>query len=209
MSFRLALADDHTIFRKTLSNYITHNWKELEVKIEAEDGRDLLEKMKRQKVDLVLTDIQMPELSGIEVTRLIMRDFQGVKVMGLSMFSQLYYIKKLVESGATGFVRKSADPDNMLECIKKVLAGEMGFCQKTTELLNKTTLNMADKAQTLSEKEIRILKLVFEEKSNEEIGQDLGLSTRREQMIVQELMDKLGVRSRVGLVKWMVENGVG
>jgi DNA-binding NarL/FixJ family response regulator len=203
---KLALVDDHDLLRKGLKSTFQTIYN-CEVKIEARNGIELFEKMSRQKVDLVVTDLSMPGMNGFEVVKIMGRDHKNVKVVILSLYDHLLYVKQLVADGALGYILKSAEIPDIVQCFEKVMKGELAFCKQTTEMLLKSALKKNQDQIELTERDVQILKLVFDDKSNEEISKILEITPRREQMLMQELMEKLGVSSRVGMVKWVYEHG--
>lgn len=204
---RIALVDDHQIFRAGLKNLIEQhpNW---EVRLEGGNGHELLEQLPRHKIDLVITDIQMPGMDGFELTRIVKRDYKGIRVMVLSMHAQVYLIQKMLDLGACGYVLKEAHPQDLLRCIEHASADRPIFCQESTNLLIKSALRRKDLGIQFTDRDFALSELLLKEKSDEDIAQTLGLTTRRVKDLVQDLIDKTHVKTRVGLVRWMLENGL-
>lgn len=204
-AIRIGLVDDHTLFREGIVRILKEDTS-LHIRIEASSGKELLDKMVRTKVDMVFTDISMPEMDGIEVTRLIRRDFKEVPVVGLSMLGQQHYIQEIMDAGASGFVMKSALPTEMVEAVKQAVKGKTFFCKETTNVLFKELGRT--KGPNLSARELEVLRLIFEEKTETEIADHLGVSPKTIHNDIKGLKEKLEVKNNVGLAKWVITNGI-
>lgn len=206
-SIKIGLADDHHLFRNGVKNALEAD-PHLEVKLEAADGEELLQKMTRQRVDVVVTDINMKPMDGIQMTKIIKRDFKGVKVVGLSMYGFSFHIRKMLDAGAEGYMMKSASPDELVCSVKQVLGGKMFFCKETSEVLLSELVKTKGRHPILTERDFQVLDLIFQEKSEEFIARELETSQKTIHRTIVELMDKLGVETKVGLVKWIIEKGL-
>lgn len=204
---RIALVDDHTLFRNGLVRLIEEDPK-LEVRVEAGSGQELLEKISRQKVDVLFTDISMPGMDGMELTQWVARDHKHVKILGLSQHYDLYHIKRMMELGASGYLLKDADLADLLMAPKVVMKGERYFCRHTADQLFLAAMNKTRGEARLDEMDYQLLQWVYEEKPEEDMAREWEVSGKTIQRKINELIDKLGVKSRVGLVKWVMENGL-
>jgi len=165
-------------------------------------------------VDIVLMDIDMPVMNGIEATKQIIKDFPNVKVVILSMHKEGGLIKNLIAIGAHGFLLKNSDQNELIGAIRKVASGDRYFSPDVTmSLLSKTSINTTafDSMETLSqltERETEILKLIAEGYSNKEIGEKLFISHRTVDTHRTNLMKKLDVNNIAGLIKFAIQNGL-
>lgn len=199
---KIAIVDDHPLYRTGVRSMLEKS-NRYDVKIEAGNGKELLEKMSRQKVDLVITDINMPEMDGFELARILCRDYKAVKVLINSMSEEILLIKKLLEIGVHGFVLKATDGVELLQCLERILENKPGLCSKTEKLLFNKLLQKDAEVPQLCNREKQLLYLIDEEKSKEEIGAIFAISTRRSEMLIRNLKEKLQVKTQVGLVKWL------
>lgn len=210
---RYALADDHTIFRQGLK-MILSQYPEFEFVCEAENGEELLQKLEETPTEIVLLDLSMPVMDGIDTAKNIADLFPKTRVLILSMHDEEAIIAHAMQMGANGFMLKNSDPSTIAMAIHSII--ETGYyfndvvsaatikkliTQKPSDLLLKTTLE-------LSEKELTILRLICEEKTSAEIGEKIYLSTRTVEGIRTALMDKLGARNIAGLVAFAYKNGL-
>ena len=210
---RLLIVDDHQIIIDGLKSLLED---EADFKLmgEANNGKEALEILKLLDVDIVLMDIDMPVMNGIEATKQILKDFQNVKVVILSMHKEGGLIKNLIAIGAHGFLLKNSDQTELINAIRKVALGDRYFSPDVTmSLLSKTSLNTSsfkgiDLLSQLTERETEILKLIAEGYSNKEIGEKLFISHRTVDTHRTNLMKKLDVSNIAGLIKFAIQNGI-
>jgi DNA-binding NarL/FixJ family response regulator len=208
---KVALADDHKIFRDGIKmalkdrNYLKILW-------EAEDGKDLMHKMKIKQPDILLMDIRMPELDGTNAIGLIRKEHEDVKIIVLSMYDDQEMITRMMEMGANAYLTKTTDPEEIYEAILTCMNDDFYF----NDLVNKAVLSkLQTKKQVrqfypnpikFSEKEIRILKLLAEDKTTEEISKEVFLSPRTIETIRQKMKEKVGAKTIAGLVMYAMRN---
>jgi two-component system response regulator NreC len=210
---RLLIVDDHQIIIDGLKSLLED---EADFKLigEANNGKEALDILKILDVDIVLMDIDMPIMNGIEATKQILKDFQNVRVVILSMHKEGGLIKNLIAIGAHGFLLKNTDQAQLIEAIRKVASGDKYFSPDVTmSLLNKTTTNTStvdgiELLSQLTERETEILKLIAEGFSNKEIGEKLFISHRTVDTHRTNLMKKLDVSNIAGLIKFAIQNGI-
>jgi two-component system response regulator NreC len=210
---RLLIVDDHQIIIDGLKSLLED---EADIKLlgEANNGKEALDILRLLDVDIVLMDIDMPIMNGIEATKHILKDFPNVKVVILSMHKEGGLIKNLISIGAHGFLLKNSDQAQLIEAIRKVAYGDKYFSPEVTmSLLNKTSINTSafngiDLLSKLTERETEILKLIAEGYSNKEIGEKLFISHRTVDTHRTNLMKKLDVNNIAGLIKFAIQNGV-
>lgn len=211
MVIKIALADDHKIFRDGIKmalkgkDYLRILW-------EAEDGKDLMHKMKLKKPDVLLMDIRMPELDGVNAIALIRKEYDDVKIIVLTMYDDQEMISKMLELGANAYLTKTSDPDEIYQAILSCMNDDFYF----NELVNKAVLSkLQTKKQVrqfypnpvkFSEKEIRILKLLAEDKTTEEISGEIFLSPRTVETIRQNMKAKVGAKTIAGLLMYGIRH---
>ena len=203
---RIGIADDHPIFRNGLIN-ILENESDFTVCIAAGMGRELLEKMVKVKIDIVVTDVSMPDMDGIQVTKVINRDHKGIGVIGLSMFDDLNIIQQMIVAGAKGYVLKSDAMSEVTAAVRKVRNGGNAFGDGINTALIDVITNRQqyDPDKIFNVRERLIMKMIFEERTDQEMSMQLQLSLKSIGINKKALLNKLGVKSEIGLVKHMIE----
>lgn len=210
---RVLLVDDHQLIIDGLRGFI-ENSDDFQVVGEANTGMEAIRLAEVLDPDVILMDIEMPEMSGIQACEEIKKKSPEVKVIIVSMHNEKQLIKKLIDQGADGYLLKNSKQSEVLEAIQKVLAGKSYFSQDVTmSLLDKNTtpkpvnsdvINLSQ----LTEREIEILKLVAEGLTNKEIGEKLVISHRTVDTHRTNLMKKLDISNVAGLIRFAYKNGL-
>jgi len=203
------LTDDHQIIIDGLKSLLK-NSEEINVSAEANNGREALLILGILSVDVVLMDIDMPVMNGIEALKEIRKQYRDVKVIILSMHNEAGMIKNLIELGANGYLLKSCTQDELIGAITKVATGHSFFSTDVTlALLNPAgTSNPDKKNELLTDRETEILKLIAAGFSNKEIGDQLFISHRTVDTHRTNLMKKLDVNNIAGLISYAIKNGI-
>lgn len=206
---KVLLTDDHQIIIDGLKSLLK-NSDEIVVAAEANNGREALRILELLSIDVVLMDIDMPVLNGIETLKEIRKQFRNVKVIILSMHNEAGMIKSLMDIGANGYLLKSCSQDELIGAIKKVFTGQNYFSTDVTlALLNTSgTSNPEQKNELLTDRETEILKLIAAGFSNKEIGDQLFISHRTVDTHRTNLMKKLDVNNIAGLISYAIRNGI-
>ena len=204
---RVIIADDHNLVRQGFKALL-EELDFVELLGEASDGKQVLQLLRKTNgADVVVMDVDMPILGGIETLELIGKEFFSVKVIMLTMLNNKEMIKKCVDKGAKGFLFKNASMDELAQAIKKVASGQSYFSGDVAlTLLNKTPKGSDQALQSLTEREIEILKLIAEGFSSNEIGQKIFISPRTVDTHRNNLIHKLQVNGVAGLVRFAVEH---
>lgn len=208
---KVVLLDDHQMFRDGLKAVISDE-KKIELTGAVGSAKELYKLLETDNPDLLITDITMPDISGIEVTAYINENYPNTKVLILSMHSNEEFIIKALNAGAKGFLPKETGADELLEAINAIHNGNCYFNKNISDtILNsmvsrtKQTKQQAQLAE-LTKREIEILKLVVEGLTNKEIAKQLFISIRTVDSHKNNLMTKLNLKSTVELVKFAIKN---
>jgi DNA-binding NarL/FixJ family response regulator len=208
---RVLLAEDHAIVREGLRSLLEKQ-PDMEVVCEAEDGRIAVERARELLPDVVIMDITMPNLNGVEATRKIINEFPQIKVIALSIHSNRRFVANMLEAGATGYVLKEGLLEELIKAIRAVTAGESYLSSKITGIVVedyvKGLTSVADSSlSSLTSRERKVMQLIVEGNSTEQIALDLLVSTRTIEAIRRRIMVKLDAHTIADLVKIaIVEN---
>lgn len=207
MKLKLILADDHHLVRQGFKALLSE-MPEIEIIGEASNGEQVLQLLRTGKLaDIILMDVEMPILGGLETTEKIMKDFFGVKVIIISMLNDKAIIESAYEKGVKGFLFKNTTLPELQEAIKSVASGENYFSHEVANvLLQKRPKDQSSLLTHLTDREIEILKLIAEGFSSTEIGTKLFISPRTVDTHRNNLIQKLNVNGIVGLVKFAFQN---
>jgi len=205
---RVFQADDHLILREGIRSLL-EKVPDIEVVGEAGDGIEAVAKVEQLVPDVVLMDIAMMKLSGLEATRQIKERNPQVKVLVLTMYETDQYISQMLQSQASGYVVKTAAASELVSAVRAVHRGDVYLYPAiarmlVTDYLEQVKAGEADSPHHLTSREKEILKLIAEGKKNKEIASLLGIRSRTVQAHRTNLMDKLGAHDRTELVKYAV-----
>lgn len=209
--YRIVLADDHTIVRQGIKRMI-EGVAGLTVVGEASDGIELLNLLKLLDADLVILDISMPNLRGIEATCELKKIFPDVKVLVLSMYKDRELLYQAISSGADGYVLKEDSDKELYSAIKKVRQGKIYISPRLTEgLTNDLTQTrrgiFKPAFEPLTKREMEVLRLIAQGKSSKEIANLLFISIRTAQNHRFKIMNKLGIKRTADLIKYAIHQG--
>ena len=209
---KILLADDHTIVRKGLVS-ILENTPDIRVIAEAGDGREALNLVEKLQPELVLMDISMPSLNGLEATKQIKKRFPKIKVVILTMHINEQYIFELIKVGASGYVIKKAAPDELIMAIKAVAAGEQFFSPAVSSKIVKRLLaengdNIVTQNNPLTSREIEVLQLIAEKHTNKAIASILFISKKTVEAHRSNIMKKLDLHSVEELIQYAKLKGI-
>ncbi len=208
----LLLADDHRLFRDGLRELIAH-WGEFQVVGEAANGQEVMELCRQRPPDIVLMDVQMPVMNGVEATRRIRAEFPDVTVVMLTMSVEEKDLFEALRQGARGYVLKNISAQQLREQLQEVVRGEVplsgAIAAKILAEFNRLQDGEAGGPfELLAEREIQILQLVAEGLSNEEIGARLYLSNQTVKKQLSNVMQKLHLNNRVQAAVYAVRKGL-
>ncbi len=203
---KVLLVDDHQIIIDGLKSLLK-NSEEIVVVAEANNGREALPILDLLELDVVLMDIDMPVMNGIDTLKEIRKQGLAVKVIILSMHNEAGMIKSLINIGADGYLLKSSSQDEVINAIRKVAGGQQYFSTEVTLSLLKPNQNN-HQSEILTDRETEIIKLIAEGFSNKEIGDKLFISHRTVDTHRTNLMKKLNVSNIAGLISYAIKNGI-
>ncbi len=198
---RLALADDQALVRSGLRALLSA-WDDLRVEVEAGDGEALLEALSRQPVDVVLSDIRMPGIDGLEAVRALRARGDRTPVILLTTFDESDFALRASECGAQGFLLKDASPEDLREAIHRVARGESLLAPVATDPVRARFAfrDQSSPAASFTEREIAVLRLMAGGYSNKEIARSIHLSEGTVKNYVSDILEKLGTRDRTRAV---------
>ena len=211
MPIKIIIADDHRLFREGLVNLLS-DAKDIEILAQAENGMDVIAKAKELNPDVIIMDIGMPVLNGVEATGKLLKELPGIKVIALSMHSDKQYIKGMLEAGASGYLFKNCAYDELIEAIHTVNAGKKYLSDRITEIMIQDYLgkeeSMPETDSELTERESEILKLIAEGVSTSEISELLFVSVKTIGTHKQHILEKLNLKTSTDLVKYAIKKGI-
>jgi DNA-binding NarL/FixJ family response regulator len=209
---RIFLADDHAVVREGLRSLI-NSQPEMEVTGEAGTGRTAWQKVKGCGPDVLVVDISMPDLNGVELTERVKRDCPGVRVLALTVHEDRSYLLQLLRAGASGYVLKRAAAEELVRAIRAVATGgvyiDPAVAGKIVEegYARKQSSQGATKGISLSERETEVLRLIARGHSNKEVANQLRIGARTVETYRTRLMEKLDLHSRADIVSYALQQG--
>jgi len=201
----VVIADDHVIFRKGLST-ILNEIVSVKVVGEASNGHELMEVLKKISADVVLMDIRMPGMDGIEATKKLTERYPDIHVIALTMHEEIGYFNRMIDAGARGFLLKKTNRDQLEEAILTVAAGQTYFAEEFQITVDPGLIQAASPKIALTDREKEILELICKGHSNPEIGKLLGLSARTIDGHRSRLFEKTGAKNAPSLVMYAIRN---
>lgn len=213
---KLIIVDDHQLIRDGLKKYIAND-PDFQFQGEAENGLKALELLEKEEVDIILSDLNMPEMDGLELTEKVLDQFPKSKIIILTMLDEPHYIKQLMSCGAEGYLFKNSGVDEVKKAIKKVYDGETYMSHEVTEKLTQYVIKRNDANPKnkkfgfhvdLSERELEVLELIIKEHSNKEIAEKLFISPRTVDAHKRNMIEKTGSRNIAGLVVYSINHQV-
>jgi DNA-binding NarL/FixJ family response regulator len=211
-TIKIIVVDDHQLILDGLK-FLINDVPEFNFVGEARSGLEALELVKSTPCDIILMDIEMDGISGIETTQLLIKENPEAKILALTMYNEKGIIDKFMEAGASGYALKNITPEELTEAIKTVISGKKYFSKAVTDTLmeKKSTKIVSSKVDPLDDlltrREIEILKLIAQGFSNREVGEKLGISPRTVDTHRTNVMEKLEIKNIAALIRYAIENG--
>ncbi|MCE5186785.1 MAG: response regulator transcription factor [Planctomycetaceae bacterium] len=212
MTIKIVLADDHTIVRHALCESI-QSQSDMEVIGQAHDGLSAIQLIRQLLPDVVVMDISMPNLNGIEATREIIHDFPDMKSIALSMHSAKKFVAEMFRAGAKGYLLKDCDMDELAEAIRVVCSGNVYLSPSVTGAVVESSIKAAPQQEpsafhALTRREREVLQLMAEGKTTKQIGISLHISPKTVEAHRLRVMDKLDIDNIAQLTKYAIQEGL-
>lgn len=203
---RVIIADDHQIFRNGIK-LVLKKFGKIKILVEAENGKELLSLLHQQSYDVVLMDIKMPEMNGIEATRKALEKFPDLNIIILSTFGEENYLEKAIEAGAKGFLLKNVEPEILKLAIETVHAGNNYFSPELMPYFtHKYLSNSEQKSSTsITRREKEVLQMIAKGYTNQEIAEKLFISVRTVDTHKSNLISKTGSKNTVNLLIYAIK----
>jgi DNA-binding NarL/FixJ family response regulator len=211
MKIKVLIADDHQLFREGLMNLLL-SAEDIEVIAQAENGQDAIDKVLHYKPDVLLMDINMSVMNGIEATKRLKKEMPEVKIVAVSMHSDKQYVKGMLEAGADGYLLKNCTYRQLTDAIHSTYDGKKFLSEDITEIVIDGYLHssqiVSDKFSQLSEREKEIFILFAEGESTREIGDKLFISVKTVGTHKQNILEKLELKTNSDIVKYALKHGL-
>ncbi|MCX9158500.1 response regulator transcription factor [Niveibacterium sp. 24ML] len=211
MTIRVMLVDDHKILRDALHSVLERE-PDVSVVAGASDGNEALSLMEACKPDVVVMDIGMPGIGGVETTRRLLRDFPTARVLALSTYSDRRIVLQMLEANASGYVVKSAGRDELLRAIRAVSQGRTYLCPEVSAIVVDSMRGKRPvekpRADRLGRRELEVLRLLAEGQTSPEIATTLYIATSTVEVHRRNIMRKLDLHSVAELTKYAIRNGL-
>ena len=211
-NIKVLLVDDHKIVRDGIK-LMLKSQAGIDVVAEADDGAKVIELLESTPVDVVVMDINMPEMNGIQATKLVKKEHPEIKVLALTMSSDDSHIRQMVQAGASGYIMKSAGREELTDAIQDVMSGKHYFSDQATQSIMMDLVKNKGKSSApdpvhITDRELEVLQMIVKEHTNQEIAEKLYISPRTVDAHRRNLLQKTGARNTAGLVKYAFQNGL-
>ncbi len=209
---KVAIAEDHLVFRNVFTQAI-NSLDDIRMIFGAGNGLEVIENLKNHRVDVLLLDLNMPIMDGTQTLEYVREHYPGIHVLILSSDYSDLYIRKYMQLGARGYLSKDFDYEIILQAIRSVFQQGFFFHDKVSrvllaELVAKRTISVRKSSDPMTSREIEIIRLICEEKTNFEIGQALSISVRTVQNHRLRINKKTGAKNAVGILVYALKNGL-
>lgn len=210
-NIKIGIVDDHKIVRDGIK-VMVEDHPGFDIICEAENGKIAVDQCSSHNVDVVIMDITMPEMDGIEATRIIKNEYPDIKILALTMLSEDQHIRKMIKAGASGYILKSSGKQELIKAIETIIDGKHYFSNDATqailqELVTPDVNKINDEDDVhITEREREVLKLIVNEFTNQEIAEKLFVSVRTIDAHRRNLLQKTGAKNTAGLVKYALKN---
>lgn len=212
-TIRLVIADDHEIFRDGLALMLSKQ-QEINLVGQAENGKKLVSLVEEVQPDVVMTDVKMPVMDGIEASRFLLSRRPDLRIIALSMFDEENLIVDMLEAGAKGYLLKNADKQEILDAIQSVYEGKTYYCHHTSSrlisLISKSRFNPYKRKEPLSftDRETEIIRLICQQLTAQEIADRVFLSKRTVEGHRTKILEKMNVKNTAGVVIYALKHRI-
>jgi two-component system response regulator NreC len=212
MGIKIVLADDHKIVRDGLRTLLEHE-PDMEVVAEAEDGRTTVKLARKLTPDLIIMDITMPDMNGIDATHDVMKDVPGVKVIALSMHSDRRFVTSMLEAGASGYLLKDCAFEELARAVRTVMADQTYLSPRIANIVVSRYVTRSIGVESsafsiLTQREREVLQLLSESMTTKEVAFHLHVSIKTVETHRRNIMEKLSVHTITDLVKYAIREGL-
>lgn len=208
---QIMLVDDHDIIRDGI-RVLLEDEIGFHITAEAENGQEAVNACSEHDIDIIIMDISMPEMNGIEATKKIKKKHPDIKVLALTMMDEDQHIRQMIEAGASGYILKSSGKEELVNAITSILDGSHYFSQDAAFSvmmdLVKDGSNSGTGSAKLTERELEVLELIVKEYTNQEIADELFISIRTVDSHRRNLLQKTGAKNTAGLVMYAIKNNL-
>ncbi|MBL4594294.1 MAG: response regulator transcription factor [Flavobacteriales bacterium] len=209
-TIKLLLADDHLIIRDGIKLMLKKS-SEFDIVAEASNGKEVIEYLNANPntVDVVLMDINMPEMNGIEATQFIAEHFKSVNILALTMHAEETYITSMLKAGALGYILKESGTSELVSAIKSVASGQKYYSNEVSVTMINALMNgERSTSSVLSERETEVLGHIAEGSTNKEVGEKLNISGRTVETHRRNILGKLELRNTAEMIRYAIENNL-
>lgn len=207
---KIIIADDHTMFLQGVDSMLK-NEDSIKIIGKATNGQEVLAILENKEANIVVADISMPKMDGIDLTKELKKKYPEIKILVLSTHSNPQMIAKLIRIGADGYLLKNAEKEELVNAIQSIYNGDSYFSKEVEEIHSNHRLKLKNNISSITElsrREIEILKLIAQELTAQEIADKIFISMNTVNTHRRNLLSKLNVKNTAGLVKYAVENGL-
>jgi DNA-binding NarL/FixJ family response regulator len=201
----ILIADDHTLVRETWS-FIFNTDPRFSVVAESGSGEEAVELAKKLRPNVVIMDINLPGINGIEATQLIRKYSPGTRILGVSLHTQPTYARKMIQKGAMGYVTKNSSRDEMFKAIMEIQSGKKYICEEIKNILSEQVISGEDQQSglnSLSQREIEIIAFIKKGYSSKEIADALSISVKTVEVHRYNVLKKLNLKNAAALVNFI------
>jgi len=211
-NIKVLLVDDHKIVRDGIK-LMLKSQAGIDVVAETDDGQKVTELLEHTPVDVIVMDINMPEMNGIQAAKMVKKEYPDIKILALTMSSDDTHIRQMVQAGASGYIMKSAGRDELNEAIQDVMGGKHYFSDQATQSIMMDLVKNKGKSSApdpvhITDRELEVLQMIVKEHTNQEIAEKLYISPRTVDAHRRNLLQKTGARNTAGLVKYAFQNNL-
>lgn len=212
---KILIVDDHKLIRDGITSFLSDSSK-YEITDEVSDGLEAINSIKQNAPDLIITDLNMPNMDGMELISFVKKEFPSINIIVLSMVDETQYIRQVLKLGANGYLLKNSGIDEVKAAIDAVMKGNNYYggdvmdavMTQLTTGAKKKKVSRFDNAFSLTKREKEILKLIIEEYNNGEIAEKLFISIRTVDAHKRNMIEKTGSKNMAGLLVWAINNEV-
>ncbi len=209
-AIKLLLADDHQIIRDGIKLMLKKN-ASIDIVAEASNGKEVIKYLEKnaRNIDVVLMDINMPEMNGIDATQIISERFDTIKILALTMHAEETYISNMLKAGSLGYVLKESGTNELISAIKTVAKGQKYYSNEVSVTMINSLMNQDNnKDSELSERELEVLAYIANGKTNKEVGKKLCISGRTVETHRRNIMAKLEFNNTAEMIRYAIENNI-